>query len=133
VKCPVCSGAALIQDTRDIAYTFEGETTMLPDLTGQFCDACDESLLAGEELARAMDMMADWRHEIIAKRIDPVFITTVRNKLGLNQKEADDVFGGGIDGFTSYESGTAKPSLPLVQLLRILDRHPELLNELRAA
>ena len=28
MKCPVCGAAELIRDTRDIAYTYKGESTM---------------------------------------------------------------------------------------------------------
>jgi HTH-type transcriptional regulator/antitoxin MqsA len=47
--------------------------------------------------------------------------------------EAADIFGGGANAFSRYENGKTKPSLALVKLLELLDRHPELLEEVRAA
>jgi len=38
----------------------------------------------------------------------------------------------GVNAFSRYESGKTKPPLALVKLLKILDRHPDLLNEVRA-
>lgn len=35
--------------------------------------------------------------------------------------------------FSRYENGKAKPPLALIQLLKVLDRHPELLGEIRTA
>jgi HTH-type transcriptional regulator/antitoxin MqsA len=57
----------------------------------------------------------------------------VRKKLALDQREAAEIFGGGANAFSRYENGKTKPSLALVKLLKVLDRHPDLLNEVRAA
>lgn len=38
---------------------------------------------------------------------------------------------GGINAFSRYENGKTKPPLAVVKLLKVLDRHPELLNEIR--
>ena len=63
--------------------------------------------------------------------VDPGFITTVRKKLDLDQREAAEIFGGGVNAFSRYENGKTKPPLALVKLLKLLDHHPELLNEVR--
>ena len=42
MKCPSCGAADLIHDTRDLPYTYKGETTTLPGVTGDFCPACGE-------------------------------------------------------------------------------------------
>ena len=67
-----------------------------------------------------------------ASLVDPTFIVSVRKKLRLDQKEAGEIFGGGVNAFSRYETGRTKPPLSLVQLLKLLDRHPDLLDELRA-
>jgi HTH-type transcriptional regulator / antitoxin MqsA len=64
--------------------------------------------------------------------VDPGFIANVRKKLALDQREAAEIFGGGINAFSRYENGKTKPPLALVKLLRVLDRHPDLLDEVRA-
>ncbi|MGE3296873.1 MAG: type II toxin-antitoxin system MqsA family antitoxin [Porticoccaceae bacterium] len=38
---------------------------------------------------------------------------------------------GGINTFSRYENGKTKPPLALVKLLKVPDRHPDLLNEIR--
>ena len=48
MKCPVCGTAELIHDTRDLPYTYKGETTIIPGVTGDFCPACDEVILNRE-------------------------------------------------------------------------------------
>ncbi len=34
MKCPMCAGAELVHDTRDIPYTYKGESTVIPDSLG---------------------------------------------------------------------------------------------------
>jgi len=41
--------------------------------------------------------------------------------------------GGGVNAFSRYENGKTKPPLALVKLLRVLEKHPDLLDEVRAA
>ena len=55
------------------------------------------------------------------------------SKFGLDQREAVEIFGGGVNAFSRYENGKTKPPLALVKLLKVLDRHPELLGEVRAS
>jgi len=42
-----------------------------------------------------------------------------------------EIFGGGPNAFSRYENGKTRPPLSLVQLFKLLDRHPELLDEIR--
>ena len=59
-------------------------------------------------------------------------IRTVRKQLHLSQREAAELFGGRPNAFSRYERGSTEAPQPLVQLFKLLDRHPELLKELRA-
>lgn len=58
---------------------------------------------------------------------------SVRKKLDLDQREAAEIFGGGVNAFSRYENGKTRPPLALVKLLKVLDRHPELLGEVKAS
>jgi HTH-type transcriptional regulator / antitoxin MqsA len=133
MKCPVCGAAKLIHDTRDIVYTYKGETTVIPAVTADFCTACDESITDASETKRVMDLMLAFNKQVNAAIVDPAFIANVRKKLALDQKEAAEIFGGGVNAFSRYENGKTKPPLALVKLLRVLDKHPNLMREVRAA
>lgn len=76
--------------------------------------------------------MLGFHREVNAAQVDPAFIAGVRKKLSLDQREAAEIFGGGVNAFSRYESGRTRPPLALVKLLKVLDRHPELLDEIRA-
>lgn len=133
MKCPVCGAAELIHDTRDLPYTYKGETTIIPAVVADFCPACDESITDLDETDRVMREMQAFNKQVNAAIVDPSFIVGVRKKLDLGQREAAEIFGGGINAFSRYENGKTKPPLALVKLLKLLDRHPELLTEVRAA
>jgi HTH-type transcriptional regulator/antitoxin MqsA len=133
MKCPVCGAAELIHDTRDLPYTYKGETAIISAVTGDFCPACAESVLDAAESDRVIREMRAFSKQVNAAIVDPSFIVGVRKKLALDQREAGEIFGGGVNAFSRYENGKTKPPLSLVKLLKILDRHPDLLNEVKAA
>jgi HTH-type transcriptional regulator/antitoxin MqsA len=132
MKCPTCGAAMLVHDTRDAPYIYKGESTTLPQVTGDFCSACDEYILDADESRRTMKLMLAFNKQVNASIVDPEFIVSVRKKLDLDQREAGEIFGGGVNAFSRYENGKTKPSLALVKLLKVLDRHPELLAEVKA-
>lgn len=133
MKCPVCGAAELVADVRDVPYTYRGETTVLESVRGEFCPACGESVTDWHESDRIMKLMNAFNRQVNAAFIEPSYITGVRKKLRLDQREAAEIFGGGVNAFSRYETGRTKPPLALVKLLKLLDRHPELLEEVRAA
>ncbi len=54
-------------------------------------------------------------------------------KLDLDQRQAAELFGCGVNACSRYENGKTKLPLALVKLLKLLDRHPDLLNEVRTS
>lgn len=132
MKCPVCGAAELIHDTRDIPFSYKGESTTIPAVTGEYCPACDEVVLNREHGDRYSELIGAFQRQVNAAFVDPSYITRVRRKLDLDQRQAAELFGGGVNAFSRYENGKTKPPLALVKLFKLLDRHPDLLDELRA-
>lgn len=132
MKCPSCGTAKLVRDTREIPYTYKGESTTIPAVSGDFCPACGETVLKADESSRVSAAMLEFNKQVNASIVDPAFIASVRKKLALDQRQAAEIFGGGVNAFSRYENGKTKPPLALVKLLMVLNRHPELLSELQA-
>lgn len=130
MKCPLCGGAELVHDTRDRAYTYKGQTTTIAAVEGDYCPACGEAMFGPEESQRVSQAMLAFNKQVNGAEVDPFFILQVRRKLALGQREAGVLFGGGDTAFSRYENGKAKPPVALVQLFKVLDRHPELLQEI---
>ena len=133
MRCPVCGDAEMVRNSRDLPYAYKGESTILPSVTGDFCPACGEAVLEKGESERVSSLMMEFNRQVNASIVDPEFIAHVRKKLALDQREAGEIFGGGVNAFSRYEKGKTKPPLALVKLLKILDRHPDLLGEVRSA
>ncbi|QBB71697.1 type II toxin-antitoxin system MqsA family antitoxin [Pseudolysobacter antarcticus] len=133
MKCPNCGAAELVHDTRDMPYTYKGESTSLEAITGDFCPVCNEAVIAMDESVRTNTLMLAFNKQVNAAIVDPNFIISVRKKLHLDQREAAEIFGGGVNAFSRYENGKTKPPLALVKLLQVLDRHPDLLAEIKTA
>jgi HTH-type transcriptional regulator/antitoxin MqsA len=133
MKCPVCGVADLVHDTRALPYIYKGQTTLIQGVTGDYCPACAEVVLEMAEAERYGLQVRAFNKEVNAAFVQPEFISSVRKKLHLDQKEAAEIFGGGVNAFSRYENGKTTPPLALVKLLKVLERHPELLDEVRTA
>ena len=103
---------------------------MVPKVAGWHCPHCHEVEFdagAGKRFAAAIKRIAA---EIDAE--EAAELARIRKKLKLTQIEAARITGGGPNAFSRYERGKARPLPAVTNLFRLLDRHPELLDELRS-
>lgn len=129
--CPACgSGAGFVTEARDKAINYKGHTATIPVLTLRYCTACGEGFDVGNtDMQRMADTLQTFMRDIDAAQAAALRAT--RKRLGLKQAEAAAIFGGGINAFSEYERGIRQPSKSTLLLLQLLDRHPELLPEVR--
>lgn len=131
MKCVVCGSAEMVKDIRELPYTYKGESTTLPEAKGLFCPSCNESIFDKEESTRLNGLMLDFNKQVNRASIQPEYIATVRKKLNLDQRQAGEIFGGGVNAFSRYETGRTKPPLSTVTLLKMLNQKPQLLEMVR--
>lgn len=131
MECPNCENIVMQETTKDIPFTYKGQTLVVENVEGKRCPSCDEFILSREASKRANVLLKEFAQKINAAEIDPQYISGVRKKLKLDQKEAGEIFGGGVNAFSRYETGKTRPPVSVVKLLKILDKHPELLSEVR--
>ncbi len=124
-------------DARKGMARFEGETFPIEHagmtataegLSGWRCGTCGEVEFDAESARRyaaAGDALVLRDRE--RQRSE---IRRIRRKLGLSQLAAARLTGGGHNAFSRYERGEATPLPAVVNLFRLLDKHPELLKEL---
>lgn len=132
-QCPSCGAKKMVHGTRDIDHAYKGRKTVVRKVVCDWCAACGEMLFDADAAARVSAAALAFNKQVNAAHVDPAFILAVRKKLALDQREAAALFGGGANAFSRYETGVARPPVALVKLLRVLDRHPDLLDEIRAA
>lgn len=132
VLCPYCGSPEWKQfkgETFEISH--RGLTAKEKGLAGWRCRACDEVVF---DKASAQRYSAAGDNLVLAARTaEQAEIRRIRRKLGLTQAMAAKLMGGGHNAFSRYERGEAAPVPAVMNLLRILDRHPELLRELTDA
>ncbi len=125
--CLQCDdGTALVHDRRDVCVQIKGRTRTVSAIGGWFCPRCEEIEFdpgEGQRYNEAMDVLST---EI--QREDAEMLRRVRLKLGLTQAEAAALTGGGHNAFSRYERGEARPLQAVINLFRLLDRDPALLE-----
>lgn len=132
MTCPECDGGT-VHEKRDMPYSYKGNVTVITGVEGDYCVDCDEVVLDLVESRRVSAAMLAFNKRVNAGIVPPEYITAVRKKLGVNRREAGEIFGGGPNAFSRYETGKTNPSIPLVMMLKLLDRHPDLWDEVRGA
>lgn len=88
MKCPLCGGAELVAQSRDMPYRYKGEATVIPDIFGDYCPTCGEAVLGMDEAQRMSDLMTAFERKVNAAVVDPGFIAAMRRKFDLDQREA---------------------------------------------
>lgn len=132
--CLQCDdGTVLVHETKDITVTnAKGMSMQVQAVNGWHCPVCGEIEFADNDSAARVWAAYD---ELTsqAKKQEGRWIRETRKKLKLSQKEAAEVFGGGVNAFSEYELGKTQPHKSTMTLLKVLERHPELLQEVRQA
>ena len=127
-QCPICRKGKLEQKTVIQTFTYKGQKFKY-EQPGMYCSSCGEAILDNSDMEIVEPLLYDFRAKVDGY-LTTSDIRRIRKKLGLTQKQAAEIFGGGHNAFSRYESGATRPPKSTDNLLRLLDRHPELLQEL---
>lgn len=92
-------------------------------------DKCGEAVFEVDALERRERAFLELRAKVEGV-LGPDRVATIRERLGLSQRRAGELLGGGPRAFQKYESGSQQVSVPMTNLLRLLDKDPRRLGEL---
>lgn len=128
---PVCpqTGKPMMRDERPMTLTYKGVSATF-NMPGWYCDESEESIHTGEDM-KVSDRELNKLKAQIEGVLDPITIRRIRKKLGLTQKEAGRLIGGGPNAFQKYESGEILASHAISSALLLLDENPDGLAVLR--
>jgi HTH-type transcriptional regulator/antitoxin MqsA len=129
-KCPFCKDGFLERKTINEIYTYQGHTLKVKQ-PGEWCNMCEEGILNGADLKATERQKNDFQSQVDGL-LTSSDIRKIRLKLKLTEKQTVELCGGNPYTFTSYERGEATPIRSTSNLLRLLNNHPQLLNELIA-
>lgn len=122
------TGETLTRGTRafTVRHKGEAETVAVP---GYYPSGDGDGVLVGDDMAAA-----DTALRRLKEKVDgiptPETIRRLRVKLKLSQRQAGHLFKVGENAFDKYERGLVAPSGPTIQLMHLLDKHPNLVDEL---
>ena len=129
-RCLNCEGRKGLTrfEGETLAVEHAGQKVKVEGLSGWRCGACGEVEFDAESARRyaaAGDALVLRDRERQSKEI-----RRIRRKLGLSQIAAARLTGGGHNAFSRYERGEVAPLPAIIKLLRLLDKHPELLRDI---
>lgn len=123
--CPICAVGVLHDGSKTVTQDYKGHPYQA-QVRGAFCDKCDEAILiydASEEAA-----WLAFRDQVDRQAASE--LESIRKRLKLTQAQAAKLAGGGKNAFSRYERGQAKPVAAVINLFKLLDKHPDLIKEL---
>jgi HTH-type transcriptional regulator/antitoxin MqsA len=129
-QCPVCG-------TRESLVHFQGEafpvqvgdlTDSVDGLSGDRCRACEEVFFDADSAQRYAD--AGDALVIQYRKAEGDKLKKARLALGLSQADAGILAGGGHNGFSRYENGSAVPVPAVWNLFQLLEKHPQLASDI---
>lgn len=128
--CPICGAAsAMVLEPRDVPITYKTHQRSHVTTTW-WCTNCDDGILEPDMLEARERAFVELRAEVDNVLL-PEQVAAIRKKLGLSQREAGRILGGGVRAFQKYESGETPVSEPMKNLLTLLGNRPERLRELQ--
>ncbi len=125
--CPECGGVMKYEKHDDV-LEYKEQTRTIKTL-GWWCTKCGEGILTGEPL-QAHEQAFQELKAVVDDVLGPKEVAEVRRTLGLSQRRAGELLGGGPRAFQKYEAGKQAVSVPMSQLLRLLANDPARLREL---
>lgn len=128
---PICpkTGKPMRRGHRRMTLTYKGHSTSF-DMPGWYAAGSDESIHDGKDMEMS-DRALNRLKAQVEGVLDPEKIRKIRRKLGLTQRMAGTLIGGGPNAFQKYESGEVLASHAITSALLLLDQQPEGLQLLR--
>ena len=126
-QCLSCCGKNVKHETRDLQFEYKGERLDIPAMVGSFCADCGDAQLDAGYNQDYFDKISAFTKAVDAK--EGAWLTTVIKKLDISNQLAVAMAGGGKNAFAKYRAGDATPVSAVKTLFGLLERHPDLVNE----
>lgn len=94
------------------------------------CDNCGHEFVTAEQ-SKEWNKFADIARRKHDNLLTPQKIKQIRTGLGLSQKNAAILFGGGVNAFSKYERGEVLQSIALDNVLRLAAKDPSIVTKLQ--
>ena len=125
--CPI-DGTVMERGVRPMTIAYKGRQLSI-DMPGHYCPACGEGVHGGGDL-KISDRALNRLKADVEGLLPPDGVRRIRRRLGLTQREAGRILGGGTNAFQKYECGDVLISRAISNLLVLLDKDPRQLAHL---
>ena len=125
--CPFCDGTNLSVVESHAQHEIDGQQVSVP-AHSHACGDCGALFGNGADMrfnARAMRAATKRARKLLTGEE----VRAIRERLGLTQAKAAELFGGGPVAFSKYESDDIAQSEGMNMLLRLIDLHPQLVED----
>ncbi len=129
MQCPACSHPEMEEENRDETLSYGGQSVTIQNLRGEFCQACGEGVWDSESNRRLDEAQTALINAVRAEMSTK--IRRIRKSLKLTQAKLAENFGLGPLALSRYERGKTPPPVLLVKILQLLEKYPNLFEELR--
>lgn len=128
--CPECGGE-MVHEKRADKLEYQGHTRTVKTL-GWWCSQCGEGIVEGDALRASEKAFLELKADVDGV-LGPKEVAIARERIGLSQRKAGEILGGGPRAFQKYEAGKQAVSIPMSRLLTLLANDPKRLRELPGA
>jgi HTH-type transcriptional regulator / antitoxin MqsA len=117
------TGKPMVRDERAMKLSYKGHSVTIK-MPGWYCVDSDESIHSGKDMKISDAALKDLKVKA-DDLLSPKDVRRIRTKLGLTQRQASELLGGGPNAFQKYESGEVLVSKAIANLLRVLEQRPQ--------
>jgi HTH-type transcriptional regulator/antitoxin MqsA len=120
------TGAVMTRGIRPMTLSYK-EHSIVVEMPGWYAEGVAEGIHSGDDMKvsdRALHRLKAQAEGLLL----PEEVRRIRRKLGLSQREAGLVIGGGPNAFQKYEAGDTVVSHAISSALRVLEVHPDALS-----
>jgi len=128
--CHVCGAKTSRAVTRPFTTSYDGVPVRLDDVEMHECSTCGERTLSPDQLKAVSQRIKG----IVRERenlLSPETIVAIRKRHKLTQPQLEGLLGVGRKVVTRWEHGTVVPAPTVDLVLRLIDRVPGLVDEIR--
>jgi HTH-type transcriptional regulator/antitoxin MqsA len=127
--CPLCERGTLVPQFHTEELQYRGAPVHVRIEVG-VCDRCEEETIDADQ-ARRNDVAIRNAYKGASGLLSDSRVRTVRSFLGLTQREASELFGGGPNSFAKYETGRVAQSRAVDILLRLAAEDPQIVDRIQ--
>jgi len=128
--CPICDSNEF-RPYNDGEFTFRHvkKSYVVPNQEYACCANCGTRGFLPGQRAKNLQTIKNFQASI-PEYISPSDVLSVRERYNLTQKQASQLFKGGVNGFSKWERGAAFPTASTAMLLKVALASPEAMQKL---